>query len=166
MTQPDHLPEDPAARRSQIHANVASYLDYMVKDTALTLRGPLPVSMIAHELAGRARRSDPAVIASVFANAIVALAQAHNEETGAEPIEVPSIDLPDDFVGTRDRAAEFCRGLDELLFKHGMHITSVLDVELYDPVKHLVVAQKVHYDTSRGRHGCAGAPPHGWTLPL
>lgn len=166
MTQPESLPENPDARRSQIHSNVNAYLAYMVRDTALTLRGPLPVSMIARELAGRARRSDPAVIASVFAAAIVALAEQKNEATGAQKIELPSIEAPDDFIGTRDRAAAFCAGLDELLFTHGMHLRSVLDVELYDPVKDLTVAQGLHYDASRGRHGCAGVAPHGWRLPL
>lgn len=166
MTQPPQLPNEPHARRSQIHANVDAYLQYMVRDTALTLRGPLPASAVAEQLAGRARRSEPSVIASVFAAAIVALAEKENEANGAEKIDLPSIDLPDDFVGTRDRAAAFCTGLDELLFTHGMHIVSVLDVELYDPVKDLVVAQNVHYETGLGRHGCTGVAPYNWRLPL
>lgn len=162
---PENLPEHPAARGSQIHANVSRYLQHLVEDTALTLRGPLPASTIAGEVAGRARQSDPAVIASVFAAAVVRLAEQHNGDNQLGPIELPSIEWPDDAAGTCDRATRFCLALTELLFTHGMVVTSVLDIELYDPVKDLTVAQGVHYDSDRGRYVCQGVPPHTWQVP-
>lgn len=165
MTMPWDLPENPAARGSQIHANVTRVLQHMVEDTALTLRGPMPASTIAAEVAGRALRSDPAVIASVFAAAIVTLAEQHNDENQLGKIELPSIELPDDAAGTCDRATRFCLGLTELLFGHGLIVTSVLDMELHDPVKELTIAQGLHYDPDRGRYACQGVPPHEWVVP-
>lgn len=165
MTQPQDLPADPAARGSQIHSNVTSYLQAMVEDTALTLRGPFASSMIASEIAGRARRSDPAVIASVFAAAVVLLAEKHNGDNGLEKIDLPDVDLPDDATTTRDRAARFCLALNELLFTHGLLIGSVLDIELQDPVKGTVVAQGLRYDPETARYACQAAPPHQWQIP-
>lgn len=164
MTQPQDLPADPAARGSQIHANVTTYLQAMIEDTALTLRGPFAPSTIASDLAGRARRSDPAVIASVFAAAVVMLAERHNDDNGLEKIELPDIEWPDDAATTRDRAARFCLALNELLFTHGLLIASVLDIELQDPVKNIVIAQGLRYDPDRARYRCQGAPPHEWKI--
>ena len=165
MTQPQDLPADPTARGSQIHSNVTSYLQAMIEDTALTLRGPFAASMVATEIAGRAARSDPAVIASVFAAAVVMLAEQHNGANGLEKIELPDIEWPDDATGTRDRAARFCLALNELLFTHGLLIASVLDIELQDPVKNTVVAQGVRYDPETARYRCQGSPPHAWSIP-
>lgn len=165
MTQPENLPADPAARGSQIHANVTRHLQHMVEDTALTLRGPFAASDVAGHIAGRARRSDPAVIASVFAAAIVALAEQHNGDNGLDKIEMPDLDLPDDSATTCDRAAKFCLALNELLFKHGLLIASVLDIEMQDPIKNTVIAQGLRYDPDLARYVCQGAPPHAWRLP-
>lgn len=164
MTQPQNLPGDPAARGSQIHANVTGFLQSMIEDTALTLRGPFAASMVASELAGRARKSDPAVIASVFAAAVVMLAERHNGDNGLEKIELPDITWPDDAAGTRDRAARFCLALNELLFTHGLLIASVLDIELQDPVKDIVIAQGLRYDPDTARYRCQGVPPHEWKI--
>jgi hypothetical protein len=165
VTQPENLPGDPAARGSQIHSNVTGYLQAMVEDTALTLRGPFAASTIATDIAGRAARSDPAVIASVFAAAVVMLAERHNGDNGLEKIELPDIEWPDDATTTRDRAARFCLALNELLFTHGLLIASVLDIELQDPVKQVVIAQGLRYDTNTARYACQAAPPHAWKLP-
>lgn len=165
MTQPQNLPGDPAARGSQIHSNVNRYLQRMVEDTALTLRGPFAASQVAGDICGRAMRSDHAVLASVLAAAVVALAERHNEDNGLEKIELPELDWPDDEAGTCDRAAKFCLALNELLFKHGLLVASVLDIELHDPVKNLVVAQGLRYDKEKARYACQGAPPHKWQLP-
>lgn len=166
VTQPASLPDDPAARGSQIHSNVTRFLQHLVEDTALSLRGPFPASTIADAVAGRARRSDPEVIASVFAAAVVMLAEQHNGDNELGKIDLPSLDMPDDANGTCDRAARFCLALDELMFGHGLILRSVLDVELYDPVKDLTVAQGLAYEEGRGRYGCHGVPPHQWQLPL
>jgi hypothetical protein len=167
VTQPQDLPADPEARGSQIHSNVTSYLQAMIEDTALTLRGPFAASAIAGEICGKAMRSDPAVVASVFAAAVVLLAEQHNGDNGLEKIktEFPDVDLPDDATTTRDRSARFCLALNELLFTHGLLIGSVLDMEIQDPVKGTVVAQGLRYDTKTARYACQAAPPHQWQIP-
>ena len=167
MTQPENLPGDATARGSQIHSNVSRYLRRLVEDTALTLRGPFAASDVAGSVCGRAMRSDPAVIASVFAAAVVALAEKHNEANELGKIEMPELDLdvPDDSAGTCDRAARFCLALNELLFRHGLLIASVLDIEMQDPIKNTVVAQGLRYDPELARYVCQGAPPHAWRLP-
>ena len=166
MTHPANLPDDAAARGSQIHSNVTRYLQHLVEDTALSLRGPFPASTVADGIAGRARKSDPEVIASVFAAAVVMLAEQHNGDNELGKIDLPSLEMPDDAQGTCDRAARFCLALNELLFAHGLIIKSVLDMELHDPVKGLTIAQGLAYDESRGRYGCHGVRPHQWQLPL
>lgn len=167
MTDEKDLPANPDARGSQIHSNVTRYLQRMIEDTALTLRGPFAASQVAASICGRAVRSDPAVIASVFAAAVVALAEQHNGDNGLGKIEVFDIDLdvPEDAATTCDRASRFCLALNEMLFTHGLLIASVLDIELQDPVRNTVIAQGLRYDPELARYVCQSAPPHEWRIP-
>lgn len=165
---PDGLPGHDTARLDQIHANVVRRVKLMAADVAMSLRIANEAArpeQVAQTLAGQCARSDPGVIATMFAAAMVLLGQQHNRDNGTTDM----LPLPDDGVSMdevlfEDRARAFCHSLVELMFKHGLLITSVLDMTLFDPVAGVDVAQGLHFNDKLTRYQCAAVPPQNWTV--
>jgi len=165
---PDGLPVDDKARLDQIHANAVRRVRLMAGDVAVGLRvqneSARPEEM-AQTIAGQAMRSDRGAIATMFAAAMVLLGQQHNRDNGAtELLPLPSDAVSMDEVLFEDRARAFCQSLVELMFKHGLVVTSVLDMTLFDPVAGVDVAQGLHFHDKLTRYQCTAVPPQDWTV--
>lgn len=164
---PDGLPADPTARLDQIHANVVRRLKLMVGDTAITLRVQSErgrPEQVAQQMAGYFVRSDSSTLATLLAAAVVLLGQHENRDSDATPLPMPTEE--DSFDSTRyeQRARGYCHGLIELMFRHGLTLSSVLDITLYDPVAGVDVAQGLRFDRELMRYQCTAVPPQDWTI--
>lgn len=164
---PDGLPADPTARLDQIHANVTSRLKSIVNDTAVTLRVQAEEArpeQVAQAMAGHFMQADHSMLATLLAAAVVLLGQHENRDTKAPPLPMPTEEDSFDTSRYEQRARDYCHGLIELMFRHGLTLSSVLDITLFDPVAGVDVAQGLHFDRDLIRYQCAAIPPQEWTI--
>ena len=165
---PDGLPADETARLDQIHANVTKTVHRLAGDVAISLRIDHEQGrpeQIGQTLAGQFMAYDLPSLATLCAGAFVLLAQKQNSEQGTTA-PIPLLDGEDgkNPATFEQRARDYCRDLIELMFRHGLILTSVLDVGLYDPVTAVEVAQGLHFNLGLTRYQCTAVPPQDWTV--